>query len=332
MEVLGAVLSTNAMYVPRYGTFLLTGCAMVALQFLGTNGTVELGLRIDGQRGDEDFSRLMAINIRTVQDEATVQLDDEGIDQFLSFLEDGQGVADPFSWDGEDVHFEAQWSSDDSGGRLLRLGVLPAGNSRGSGKAATILALSGGLGSELAEYIRLSGGDSGREPGIFRRLRLADELAGNGNEKMALAAFDDEHVDGAVRIIGNLGRRRRIDLAVELLDRLYQRGLIDGAKVRAVETHYEAESLKAEIWADLLDMAGIPKSRPWATVQTEPNVEDNDYSAADYCQCFELAFENRIDRIDFANMNLFEEQGRLRRLAENLEKHYEKVKYSLQIA
>ncbi len=296
---------------------------------------VYFGIGGTGEQGTADYQKRMAIHL--VGEDNTrwsAFLDGDAMTRFIALLRRGADAPPRIELARMDNSFTAQWIVGGDGGDRLRCTHSFHDREVRSWdplefeeiEERRILEFSAEIANDMAEYINWLSGSDENVPGFWRRNAIAIEICDlEIKEEPALKRLDALKPHDAIRIIGNVARRGRIDLAVLLLERLHRLGRIDSDQVKDLPTLYEHEDPVDVSWGDLILWSGL--TRPRKEEPAPRAYDDPGYSASDYCECFEDAFGEELERIDFAKINFRDEQARLRRLAENLDRHFSNVNY-----
>jgi hypothetical protein len=304
--------------------------------FYSTDGTpVYLGFGGSGKRGTPDYVKHMSIHLDPDGERKwTAFLNEEAILKFVALLEARDSAGSPFEIDSLD-QFQARWLRPDDRQDLYLQFAFKRLDEQYDSEAdewrereqSKVVLFVEELARDMEEYSRWMSGFTTDEPHFWKRNAMAVEICNpNLKREAALESLDRVCASDVLRVIGNVARRGRIDLAVELLDRLYKKGVIDLVTARAVNIHHDVETPVDVTWDQLFQWAGLRIQRPGlgSVSSWDSGVG---YSSSNYLWCFEDAFDEPFETIDFETMDFRDVQARLRRLAENLDRHFNTVQY-----
>ena len=316
---------------------------MEQLYFQGAND--ELIYFFFGSSGNEDSAlerRETAVHFGHRQQEVRAPsafLNEEQTNALVTVAESQEDRSAALSASSGSDHFEVFWTANDRGEDLLRFrmttersGYDVKSDTDIEWVEETTVDFPAELAGDIAAYVKWMNDRTAEEPAFWRRNAIAIELCGlEGREVDLLKKLDETDLKDAIRIIGNVAHRGRVDRAVLLLERLYKIGRLTLSEARLVPIFHIFEEPQDVSWEVLYRWAGLTLPLPpLADTLAKPRaIEDDGYSAYDYCACFEDAFEDQFGSIDFDAMDFKDVQARLRRLAENLEAHYSNVNYPL---
>jgi len=314
---------------------------MEPLHFYSTDGTPIYLFYFggSGERGSSEYKKSMAIHIDPYgEGKWRALLDGEAILKLIALLEQHDGMGLAFEISSHDEKFQACWLKPDDTQNFQLQFSFKKYHEQYSFETDELLTweedkavlFAEELAHDMAEYTRWMSDLTRDEPQFLKRNAIAIEICDPYlKREIALVRLDGVSVSDAVRIIGNVARRGRIDLAVELLARLHGRGAIDLITARSVEIHHIMENPFDVSWDQLFMWAGLTIQRPRVepALSRDDEVEDFGYSSYNYLACFEDAFEESFETINFATIDFRDTQARLRRLTENLDRHFNNVHY-----
>ncbi len=247
----------------------------------------------------------------------------EDASAFLFSPIDRQGRT--FHWEGGSISFEIR-TGEPEPGVVLRTVSSELGNATVPLTFDLIWDI-----FDLAGYLLLAFSDPTTPlPEFLKPALIADELLKFDSDPSSNIARLAELPDIEIaRIMMILAARGGVDIAVSLLERLVTHGRVIDVDAGSIARRCLWEKPEAVTWADLENWSGLrasPRLPEFLAISAE-SVVSAEYEAFQYIDCFEAAFEDSFETIDFETMDFRDVRARLKKLAEYVDAYFNQVSY-----